>query len=152
MVAGMNKVPPGLVAQRGQSAQNLRPVAVEPCGPESRNVLQQDGSWVGFFNQAKRLGEEVSFVGTAQLLACNGVRGTRYAPGEQVNGPEGAPVDVGHVALDDLPLRATIAAERLAGGSGQFDYCLMPEPGLFKAEGLAASSGTNLQRRQSVPW
>jgi hypothetical protein len=152
MVAGMNKVPPGPVAQRGQPTQNLRPVAVEPCGPEPRNVLQQDGSWVGFFNQAKRMREQVSFVGTAQLLARNGVRGTRYAPGKQVNGPEGAPIDVGYVALDDLPLRAAVAAERLAGGSGQFHYCHVPEPGLFKAEGLAASSGTNLHRRQPAPW
>jgi hypothetical protein len=91
MVAGMDKVPPGLVAQRSQPAQYLRPVAAEPCGPKPRNVLQQDGPRIGFFNQAKRLGEEVSFVGAAQLLACNGVRGTRYAPGKQVNVPECAP-------------------------------------------------------------
>src|SRR6266566_8818269 len=144
----MNQIPPGLVAQAVQVAENLRPVAVEPASRKSPHVFKQHSAWPDLLDEPQRLREQVPFVVTAQLLARDGERRAGHAPGEQIDMAEPVPVHVGHVILNDLPLGAPVAAERLTGVGVKFDYRLVSESGLLQAKRLPAGSCAYLQAGQ----
>src|SRR5262249_8740249 len=112
------------------------------------DVLQQDGTRAGFLHQAERLGEQVSVIVLAELLAGDRERGAGHAPGEQVDATERPPVKGGHITLDDLPCAAAVAAERLASPGVELGHRLLPKTGLFKPKSLTARPGADLHGSQ----
>jgi hypothetical protein len=61
---------------------------------------------------------------------------------------EGTAVDFGDVIFDDLPLRAAVAAQRLAGISVDLYRRLMMKAGLLQAQRLTSGPRADLHRSQ----
>ena len=140
-------VPPGLVAQVSQPLQDLGPVAVKPPGREPPHVLSSTAR-----GRPPRPGAAPAGTGPARRpgqAACRRWRTAgRARRRRQVDARKSPAVHVGHVILDDLPRVAPVAAQRLTGGVVQLDHGLVPEPGLFQAQGLTTGPGADLQGGQ----
>src|SRR5262249_53287543 len=104
----------------------------------------------GLTHQAERGREQVTVVAGPELLAGDGERGAGDATGQQVEAGEATPVLVVDVPLDDLPFRAAVEAQGLAGVRVELHHGLVREAGLFQAERLPAGPGADLQRHQPV--
>src|SRR5215470_17003905 len=150
VLARLDLPPPGLVAQHPQAGEHLYAVAVESPRGQAAHVLQQHRPGPGLTHQAERGREQVTVVAGPELLAGDGERGAGDATGQQVEAGEAAPGLVVDVPLDDLPFRAAVEAEGLAGVRVELHHGLVREAGLFQAERLPAGPGADLQRRQPV--
>src|SRR5262249_26113905 len=69
MIAGVDQVPPRLVAERLEPGEDLGAVAAEPGGCQAANVLHQHRARADLLGQAQSLGEQVPVVAGPELLA-----------------------------------------------------------------------------------
>ena len=99
-------------------------------------------------HETQGLGEQVTLVGAAELLAGDRERRARHTARDQVDAGEGVAIHVGDVVFDDLPVIAAVAAQRLARVRVELDRGRVPEAGLLETERLAASASTDLHDRQ----
>ena len=134
VLAGVNNVPPGLVAEAVELVKHLRAVGIEAAGGQPAHVLEQDGARPDLRDQAERLGEQVPVILVAELFARDGEGRARHAAGQEVDAREGTPVHVVDIVFDDLPLGSAVEAERLASVRVQFDHCFVRESGLVQPE------------------
>ncbi len=148
VLARVDQLPPGPEPESGQLREHLRAIAVEPCCGQSADVLQQHGSRAYLRDQPQRLREQVALVGVTELPARDRERRAGHAPCEQVGAAEAAPVDVGNVVFDDLPVVAPIEPQRLAGVRVDFNGRGVAEARLLEPERLAARARADLQDGQ----
>src|SRR5215472_615481 len=150
MLAGVDQLPPRPVSKARELPEDLRAIGGKPPRSEPSNVFEQDRARLDLPHKPERFGEEVALVVAAELLARDGERWARDAAGEHVNPGECAAVDVGDVVFDDLPVIASVAAERVARVGVDLDRGGVGEARLLKAERLAACARADLYDRQLV--
>ncbi len=93
------------------AAQHLGPVPSNLRVGQARDVFQHDRARADLLGQPQRLGEQVTLVGGAELLAADRERRARRPSGEQVHAAK-ARRPARHVAFEDLPAGWRAACRR----------------------------------------
>jgi hypothetical protein len=117
-----------------QLLEYLRSVAIEAVGSQPSHVLKQDSARAGLVDEPQRLREQVAVVVLAKLLPSDGERGARHASREQVDACVGTPIQAMNVLFDNLPVRAAVKAEGVAGIWVKLDRRFVGESCLLQAE------------------
>ena len=146
VVRGMQQPPVGRVAEFREPVENMLPVRREPRQRKPPHVLQQQRPRRHDTAKLNRPGEQVPFIGRAELLARDGERRARHPAGQQVDtGIVGGRPDrgAGDVPLRHLPVRP-VAPQRGARVRIELDSQFMLEPGKLKPQRLPSRPSTDL--------
>ena len=118
---------------------------------EPTNILNHDGTRADDTDEFNHCGEQIAFIVSAELLSGVGERRTRNTPCDQIDAAVLMRVFLNpwnNIAFDDIPVWA-VFTKGITGMMIDFDDGEVIEPCLFKAERLATSAGTDLNRCQS---
>ena len=118
---------------------------------EPANILNHDGTRADDTDEFNHRGEQIAFIVSAELLSGVRERRTWNAPCDQVDAAVFVRVFLNpwnDIPLNDIPVWA-VFAKGITGMMIDFDDGEVIEPCLFKAERLATSTGTDLNRCQS---
>jgi hypothetical protein len=147
-ICALMKLPKRFIPSSRELGIEFCPVVVETSIQKAADILQKHRLRPALSNDAKRCWEQVPVVAATELFARLRERGAWHTASQEIH----ATVVVmrlpsRHVGLDRVPVRP-ISAQCCTGMRIKLDDRKVLEAGLFKAERLAASTRTNLDRRQ----